>query len=149
MALVAILFRGGQHGCTTIAREGDVFHSLALFQGMVVILFCCTYLIIAQGLWPLCEAPIADCLNAHLDEQAAYCMDIIQKYTDVTAGKLTICMQGGGLCKTCWACPLNNLPMVCHLIHCTQCPFCNCMKPAHQCEVLDLHCLRSTYDTKL
>ncbi|KAI5980635.1 hypothetical protein F5J12DRAFT_789076 [Pisolithus orientalis] len=34
-------------------------------------------LMMAQGLWPLPEVPIADCLNGHIEEQVNYCIENI------------------------------------------------------------------------
>ncbi|KAI5994943.1 hypothetical protein F5J12DRAFT_785737 [Pisolithus orientalis] len=43
-------------------------------------------LMMAQGLWPLPEVPIADCLNSHIKEQENYCFENIQKYADAVNG---------------------------------------------------------------
>ncbi|KAI6003456.1 hypothetical protein F5J12DRAFT_783527 [Pisolithus orientalis] len=43
-------------------------------------------LMMAQGLWPLPEVPIADCLDGHIKEQVNYCIENIQKYADVVNG---------------------------------------------------------------
>ncbi|KAI5991273.1 hypothetical protein F5J12DRAFT_786351 [Pisolithus orientalis] len=40
-------------------------------------------LMMAQGLWPLPEAPITDCLDGHIEEQVNYCIENIWKYADV------------------------------------------------------------------
>ncbi|KAI6145794.1 hypothetical protein BKA82DRAFT_4016011 [Pisolithus tinctorius] len=39
-------------------------------------------LMMAQGLWPLPEAPIADCLDGHIEEQVNYCIENIWKYAN-------------------------------------------------------------------
>ncbi|KAI6155880.1 hypothetical protein BKA82DRAFT_4011290 [Pisolithus tinctorius] len=44
-------------------------------------------LMMAQGLWPLPEAPIADHLDGHIEEQANYCIENIRKYADVVNGR--------------------------------------------------------------
>ncbi|KAI5990831.1 hypothetical protein F5J12DRAFT_786442 [Pisolithus orientalis] len=44
-------------------------------------------LMMAQGLWPLPEVPIADCLNGHIKEQVNYCIKNIMKYADVVNGQ--------------------------------------------------------------
>ncbi|KAI6156687.1 hypothetical protein BKA82DRAFT_4009255 [Pisolithus tinctorius] len=44
-------------------------------------------LMMAQGLWPLPEAPIADRLDGHIEEQANYCIENIRKYADVVNGR--------------------------------------------------------------
>ncbi|KAI6019931.1 hypothetical protein F5J12DRAFT_780976 [Pisolithus orientalis] len=43
-------------------------------------------LMMAQGLWPLPEAPIADHLDGHIEEQVNYCIENIWKYADVVNG---------------------------------------------------------------
>ncbi|KAI5992386.1 hypothetical protein F5J12DRAFT_786176 [Pisolithus orientalis] len=44
-------------------------------------------LMMAQGLWPLPEVPIADCLNGHIKEQVNYCIKNIWKYANVVNGQ--------------------------------------------------------------
>ncbi|KAI6138396.1 hypothetical protein BKA82DRAFT_4366515 [Pisolithus tinctorius] len=40
-----------------------------------------------KGLWPLPEAPIADRLDGHIEEQVNYCIENIWKYADVVRGQ--------------------------------------------------------------
>ncbi|KAI5993125.1 hypothetical protein F5J12DRAFT_786006 [Pisolithus orientalis] len=44
-------------------------------------------LMMAQGLWPLPEVPITDCLNGHIEEQVNYCIENIWKYANVVNGQ--------------------------------------------------------------
>ncbi|KAI6010851.1 hypothetical protein F5J12DRAFT_781825 [Pisolithus orientalis] len=72
--LVAIFFQGIHSRFPKTARQGIVFPGLGFFFFK---------LMMAQGLWPLPEAPIADHLNGHIEEQVNYCIKNIWKYANV------------------------------------------------------------------